>query len=113
MGGGNSGHGSGSGRNSTLLNKDKQARHDKKSKHYVKGKSYMTIESNKLQDFIDSHIGSAQKIADNKYRVHTDHVVGMYIDKSGNEHPTTNVIIVTSKTGSHVYPAQPDGFKEH
>lgn len=36
----------------------------------------------------------------------------MYIDNHGNAHPTTNAIIVASKTGSHMYPAKPDGFKE-
>ena len=112
MGGGNSGFGTASGKNSTLLNKDKQSRHDKKSKHYVKGKSYMTIESSKLQSFIDDHIGTSQKISENKYRVHSDKIVGVYLDKNGNGHPTTNAIIVTSKTGSHIYPAKPNGFKE-
>ena len=52
-------------------------------------------------------MSTAQKIADNKYRINCGKVIGMYVDEKGNEHPTTNAIIVTSKTGSHIYPASP------
>lgn len=112
MGGGTSGHGRGSGSNSSALNWDKQNRHDKSSRHYVEGKSYVTMPKGNVQNFIDKHLPSAQKIGENKYRVHSNEIVGMYIDNHGNAHPTTNAIIVTSKTGSHMYPAKPDGFKE-
>ncbi len=65
-----------------------------------------------IQNFIDTHLPTAQKVGDNKYRVHSGKIIGMYVDKHGNAHPTTNAIIITSKTGSHMYLVKPDGFKE-
>lgn len=112
MGGGASGRGNGSGINSSRVNWDKQSRHDKGSKRYVKGKSYTTIPKNDIQSFIDKHLPTAQKIGENKYRVRSKQVVGMYVDKHGNAHQSTNAIITLSKTGSHVFPVRPDGFKE-
>ena len=112
MGGGVSGRGSGSGSRSSRVNWDKQNKHEKKSRHYVKGKSYTTIPRDSIQNFIDKHLTTAQKISDGKYRVHSNEVIGMYIDKHGVAHPSTNAIIVLSKTGSHVYPVRPDGFIE-
>ncbi len=112
MGGGTSGRGNGSGSNSSKVNWDKQGKHDKGSRKYVNGKSYVTMPKDNIQSFIDKHLPNAQKINNNKYRVHSDKVVGMYIDKHGNAHPSTNAIIVLSKTGSHIYPVRPDGFKE-
>lgn len=112
MGGGVSGRGSGSGSNSSKVNWDKQNKHDKKSKHYVEGKSHVTLPKDDIQSFIDKNLPTAQKVGENKYRVHSDKTIGMYIDKHGNAHKTTNAIIVTSKTGSHMYPAKPIGFKE-
>ena len=50
------------------------------------------------------------------------HVIGAYDEYQSipihdnhlleNAHPSTNAIIVLSKTGSHVYPVRPDGFEE-
>lgn len=62
--------------------------------------------------FIIQKLKTIQKVGENKYRVHSDKTIGMYIDKHGNAHPSTNAIIVLSKTGSHVYPVRPDGFEE-
>lgn len=111
MGGGISGFSNGSGSRSSKVNWDKQSRHDKHSKKYVKGKTYLTISKDKIQNFIDSHLPAAQKINDEKYRIHSNKIIGMYIDRSGRAHPTTNAIIVKSKTGSHIYPSRPDNFK--
>lgn len=111
MGGGASGHGHGSGSRSSKINWDKQNKHDKQSKHYVDGKSYTTIPKDSIQKFVDKYLPLAQKISDGKYRVHSKEIVGMYIDKHGMAHPSTNAIIVLSRTGSHIYPVRPDGFK--
>lgn len=112
MGGGSSGYGNGSGSNITKINANKQARHDKSSKKYIKGRSYTTIHKSTIQMFVGDNIGTAQRIGNNKYRVRSKQTIGIYIDKRGIEHPTTNAIIVTSKTGSHIYPSRPDDFKE-
>ena len=112
MGGGISGRGNGSGSNSSKVNWDKQNRHDKSSKKYVSGKSYITIPKSDIQSFVDKSIPKSQKIGSNKYRIHSDRIIGMYVDNHGNAYPTTNAIIVTSKTGSHMFPSRPDGFKE-
>ena len=111
MGGGSSGRGNGSGSNSSKINWDKQRKHDKSSKQYVEGKSCITMQKTAMQSFIDGNLPKAQKIGDNKYRVHSDKVIGMYLDKHGNAYPTTNAIIITSKTGSHMYPSRPDNYK--
>lgn len=111
MGGGISGYGSGSGSKSSKINWDKQNRHDRSSKKYIKGKSYLVIPKDKLQSFVDTHLPNAKRVNDDKYRVHSKNVIGMYIDNNGRAHPTTNAIIVKSKTGSHIYPARPDNFK--
>ena len=75
-------------------------------------KSYTTIPKNDIQSFIDKHLPTAQKISENKYRVHSKMVVGMYVYTHGKAHQSTNAIITLSKTGSHVFPVRPDGFKE-
>ena len=107
MGGGASGKGEGSGSNSSRINPDKQKRHLKDSKNYEAGKSYTTLSLNELQNLVDAKLPTAQKIAPNKYRADCGKLVGVYVDIKGNEYPTTNVIIVTSKTGSHIFPAKP------
>ena len=107
MGGGASGKGKGSGSNSSKINPDKQKRHLKDSKNYQVGKSYTTLSLHELQDLVDTKLSTAQKIASNKYRADCGKVIGVYVDIYGNEYPTTNVIIVTSKTGSHIFPAKP------
>ena len=112
MGGGVSGRGGGSGSNSSRVNWNKQNKHDKQSKNYVNGKSFVTMPKDNIQSFINEHLPTAQKVGENKYIVHSDKIVGMYIDKHGNAHPSTNAIIVLSKTGSHVYPVRPNGFEE-
>ena len=34
-----------------------------------------------IQSFINEHLPTAQKVGKNKYSVHSDKIVGMYIDK--------------------------------
>ena len=111
MGGGVSGRGGGSGSNSFKVNWDKQNKHDKNSKKYIEGKSYVSLPKDRIQNFIDEHLPTAQKIGENKYRVQSNEIIGMYVDKQGNAYPTTNAIIVTSKTGSHMYPSRPDDYE--
>ena len=81
MGGGVSGRGGGSGSNSTKVNLDKQNKHDKQLKNYVNGKSFVTMSKDSIQSFIIEHLPTAQKVGENKYRFHSDKIVGMYIDK--------------------------------
>ena len=81
MGGGVSGRGDDSGSNSTKVNWDKQNKHDKQSNNYVNGKSFVTMSKDSVQSFIIEHLPTAQKVGENKYSVHSDKIVGMYIDK--------------------------------
>lgn len=47
------------------------------------------------------------KKKENTESVTTDKIVGVYKDIDGNEIESNEIIIVTSKTGAHVYPGFP------
>lgn len=100
------------GSNLTKINKEKQSKHYKNSKNYIKGRSYLLIPRSEIQNFVNKYLPIAEKINESKYRVRTNKIIGVYVDYKGDEFITSNAIIVTSKTGCHVYPARPENFME-
>lgn len=67
------------------------------------------ISLSKCQELIDKFAGTGQKLSDNKECVNFGIIIGYYIDNENiKKVPTTNGIIHTSKTGSHIVPSKPD-----
>lgn len=55
-------------------------------------------------------------VKENMESVVTNKIIGIYKDNNGNRYESNVIIIVTSKTGSHVYPGFPikiDGGKKN
>ncbi len=97
----------------TKVNKDKQNKHIPTSKNYVQGKSIISISATKCQQLINTHAGTGTKLSNNKERIDFGEIIGTYIShKTGKHYPTTMGIVHYSKTGTHIVPATPKGFKE-
>ena len=59
------------------------------------------------QELVDNYSGKGEVKKENTESVTTDKIVGVYKDIDGNEIESNEIIIVTSKTGAHVYPGFP------
>lgn len=102
-----------SGKVSKKVNPQKQGRHIKNSPDYVKGRSYIHGSFSTAQKLIDELSGTGSPIIDKngnwtkKERVTAAKVIGTHVsNKTGIETPTSNALIVYSKTGSHIIPGR-------
>ena len=100
-----------SGRVSTRVNREKQARHIRDGKAYVKGRSYMYDTIEDVQAFIDKYAGTGEAMLTqsgtwkNKERIDADKIIGKRVNPdTGEETETNKAMIIYSKTGSHAYP---------
>ena len=71
------------------------------------GRSYIFGDNDTAQELVDNYSGKGEVKKENTESVTTDKIVGVYKDIDGNEIESNEIIIVTSKTGAHVYPGFP------
>lgn len=93
------------------INIEKQSRHLLNS--HIEGRSYLKGDIDFAEDIYYEFRGKGESIMSNgswtnKERVDTRRIVAVYIDAQGNEIDTTNIIIVYSKTGSHILGGRPN-----
>lgn len=98
-----------------IINKQKQERH---LEHIAKstGRSYIYGDLKTAQNLVNKFSGKGVFIKENMESVVTNKIIGIYKDNNGNSYESNVIIIVTSKTGSHVYPGFPikiDGGKKN
>lgn len=95
------------------LEEGKQGKHIQGHKNYVQGKSYLTISMKKAKELVKKFSGTGKVVGNsdtsNKEWVDFGKVIGIWIDKNGNEHPTTKGLIHHSKNGTHIVPSDPEG----
>lgn len=90
----------------TTINKDKQKKHlENEGKN--NGRSYIYGDNDTAQELVDNYFGKGEVKKENTESVQTDKIVGVYRDIDGNEFESDEIIIVTSKTGAHVFPGFP------
>lgn len=95
----------------TTINKDKQKKHlETEGKN--NGRSYIYGDNDAAQELVDNYHGKGEVKKENTESVKTDKIVGVYKDIDGNEFESDEIIIVTSKTGAHVFPGFPKSKKK-
>jgi RHS repeat-associated protein len=94
---------------SQSINQGKQGKHMVGHNNYVPGKSILTSNAQSLlNDFHSRNVTSMQGIDGVKTRVNFGKTIGNYVDpQTGVSTPTTNGIVINSKTGVHIVPARP------
>lgn len=100
-----------SGEVSKTINKEKQKRHTLSD--HDPGRSYLDGDLEYAQELVDRLGGTGEPIRDVKgnwtkrERVSDSEEIGTHVNpEDGTETKTSNAIIVYSKTGTHIYPAQ-------
>ena len=100
-----------SGKVSKQVNREKQLRHTLGG--HTKGRSYLYGGVDYAQKLIDELSGTGDPIIvegigwTNKERVISSRVIGAYVNpKDDKETEVNTAVIVYSKTGAHIYPAQ-------
>lgn len=93
------------------INKDKQKKH-LEAEGKKNGRSYIFGDNDTAQELVDNYSGKGEVKKENTESVTTDKIVGVYKDIDGNEIESNEIIIVTSKTGAHVYPGFPKKKKK-
>lgn len=93
------------------INKEKQWRHLKDN--HLPGRSFINGDLTFSMNLYKEFKGKGDPIIvngewKNKERVNTKRVVATYVDAEGKEFDSTNIIIVYSKTGSHILGGRPD-----
>ena len=93
------------------INKEKQWRHLKDN--HLPGRSFINGDLTFSMNLYNESKGKGDPIIvngewKNKERVNTKRVVATYVDAEGKEFDSTNIIIVYSKTGSHILGGRPD-----
>lgn len=97
-----------------IINKQKQERHLEQVAKST-GRSYIYGDLKTAQNLVNKFSGKGVFVKENMESVVTNKIIGIYKDNNVNSYES-NVIIVTSKTGSHVYPGFPikiDGGKKN
>lgn len=97
-----------------IINKQKQERHLEQVAKNT-GRSYIYGDLKTAQNLVNKFSGKGVFVKENMESVVTNKIIGIYKDNNGNSYES-NVIIVTSKTDSHVYPGFPikiDGGKKN
>lgn len=101
---------------SKAVNREKQLRHTKHG--HLPGRSYIDGDLEYAQALVDKLSGTGYAIMDNngnwtrRERVTNPHIIGTHVDERGTESKTNKAVIVYSKTGSHIYPAQREEIKD-
>ncbi len=97
---------------SNSMNINKQNKHIPGTKEYQSGKSIIITSPAVLEKLVTKLKGKGQPAGQNKERINFGQIIGMYIDSdTGEKHYTTNGIVHYSKTGFHVVPSAPNGYK--
>lgn len=89
-----------------IINKQKQERHLEQVAKST-GRSYIYGDLKTAQNLVNKFSGKGVFIKENMESVVTNKIIGIYKDNNGNSYESNVIIIVTSKTGSHVYPGFP------
>jgi hypothetical protein len=103
-----------SGKISTKVNMEKQSRHISGSKRYKPGRSRMFGSLADAQRLITELSGTGSPILvkgiwNYRERVSASNIIGVYVNqKTGKETKTNKAMIIYSKTGSHIYPREPE-----
>jgi RHS repeat-associated protein len=94
---------------SRSINQGKQGKHLVGHNNYVAGKSVLTVDAQTLLNNVHSrNVTSMQGIDAVKTRVNFGKTIGNYVNpQTGVATPTTNGIVINSKTGVHIVPARP------
>ncbi|WP_443947607.1 polymorphic toxin type 50 domain-containing protein [Pedobacter sp. AW1-32] len=94
---------------SQSINPGKQGKHMIGHNNYTSGKSILITDAQGLlKDFHSRNVTLIQGIDAVKTRVNFGKTIGNYVDpQTGVSTPTTNGIVITSKTGAHIVPAKP------
>ena len=97
----------------STLEDGKQGKHIEGHPNYVPGKSKLTITMEEASELAKMCSGTGTVLGNpsssSKEWVDFDKTIGIWINESGNEHPTTKGVIHHSKNGTHIVPANPDG----
>ena len=98
-----------SGKVKKTINREKQLRHTKS--HHTEGRSYLDGDLEYAQRLVDELSGTGQPVIDRngdwtyQERVVSKENAGIYVDDiTKNETQTDKLMIVYSKTGTHIYP---------
>ncbi len=104
-----------SGMVSTKINAQKQNRHIPESGGFIEGRSRLTIGIDEAQRLMNELRGTGSPIFDtngewlNKERVVAPKLVGVHVNPlTGEETPTDKLLLIYSKTGSHIVPRKGD-----
>lgn len=89
-----------------IINKQKQERHLEQVAKST-GRSYIYGDLKTAQNLVNKFSGKGVFVKENMESVVTNKIIGIYKDNNGNSYESNVIIIVTSKTGSHVYPGFP------
>lgn len=89
-----------------IINKQKQERHLEQVAKST-GRSYIYSDLKTAQNLVNKFSGKGVFVKENMESVVTNKIIGIYKDNNGNSYESNVIIIVTSKTGSHVYPGFP------
>ena len=93
----------------------KQGKHIRGHNNYIPGRSYLTVSVEEVQRLVNQYAGTGQLLRDrNGHWKQTELVnfgkpIGVAVDRSGKETPTSKAIIHYSKTGWHIVPTTKEG----
>lgn len=94
------------------LEEGKQGKHIEGHPNYISGKSKLTITMKEAAKLVEKFSSKGKIIGNsdtsNKERVNFGKIIGVWIDKDGNEHSTSIGIIHHSKNGTHIVPSDPN-----
>ncbi len=95
------------------LEESKQGKHIEGHPNFIEGKSKLTITMKQAENLAEQFSGTGIVLGNsetsNKEWVDFGIIIGIYIDKEGNELPTTKGLIHHSKNGTHIVPSNPYG----
>lgn len=94
---------------SKKINPEKQKRHTLSG--HTPGRSYLNGDMDYAQKLVDELSGTGQPLVNvktgawlRKEKVVSTDIVGVHVDRDGNETTTNKAMISYSKTGTHIYP---------
>jgi hypothetical protein len=90
------------------VNPEKQMRHT--LREHIPGRSYLNGDVAFAQKLVDELGGKGFAFVsktnewNRKEQVSAEDIIGVYVDKDGNETPSRHATIIYSKTGTHIFP---------